>query len=134
MPLLLCVGARCQERGSRVMNRDERQHEPRRVVRGQLLIEHDLPAGRHAAAPFARPVRHGESRGAQLLEPVLLKGDEGFVGRAGLTAPPIGGYVVATPLPDLGAKVLEVGQEVQRSDLKVFTWPSSRRRRRWSGP
>ncbi len=40
----------------------EGQHQAGRVVRGQLLVEHDLLGRRHAAAPRRRPVGHGVAR------------------------------------------------------------------------
>ena len=54
MPSTLLVGARGEQGRRGVVDADERQHQPRRVVRGQLLVQHDLFGDRHAAAPFAR--------------------------------------------------------------------------------
>ena len=62
MASALLVGARRQQGRRGVVDSDERQHQPRRVVRGQLLVQHDLLGDRHAAAPLARPVRHGVTR------------------------------------------------------------------------
>ena len=79
LPALL-VGARGQQGRCGVVDADECEHQPRRVVRGQLLVEHDLLGHRHSAAPFARPVRYGEARTVQFGEPGLLEGDELLVG------------------------------------------------------
>lgn len=59
MPLPLLVGPRHQQRRGRVVDADEGQHQPRRVLRRQLLIQHHLLGDGHAAAPFGGPVRHG---------------------------------------------------------------------------
>src|SRR5690242_17866120 len=88
---------------------DERQYEPRCVMRGKLLVEHDLLGGGHAAAPLLGPVRYRVAGAAQLLEPGLLKAHEGVVADAGLRLPPIGGYVSRAPIADLGAKAFELG-------------------------
>ncbi len=55
---------------------DERQHQPRRVVGGQLLIQHDLLGHAHSAAPLRRPMRHRVSGPVQFGEPGLLEVDE----------------------------------------------------------
>ena len=61
VPSALLVGARDQQGRRGVVDADEGQHQPRRVVGGQFLVEHDLFGDRHAAAPLARPVRHREA-------------------------------------------------------------------------
>ena len=87
-----------EQRRRRVVDRHEGEHEAGRIVGRQLLVEHDLLGGRHAAAPLGRPVRHGVPGGPQLLEPVLLEGDELVLGHAGLRVPPPVGHVRATPV------------------------------------
>ena len=73
MASALRLGARGQQRGRRMVNADERQHQPWCVGCRKFLIQHDLFGHRQAAAPFARPVRHREPRGVQLGEPRLLE-------------------------------------------------------------
>ena len=97
MTLTLCLGAGGEQRRRRVVDRDEREHQPRRVMGGELLVEHDLLGGRHAAAPLAGPVRDGVTGRPQLLEPRLLERDELLVGRPGLVTPPAGRDLLAAP-------------------------------------
>ena len=115
VPLLLLGRAADQQRGRGVVDRDERQHQAGRVVRGQLLVEHDLLGGGHAAAPLGRPVRHGEPGGAELLEPRLLELDERVVGHAGLGGAPVGGDVGAAPVADAAAELLEIAHRTHPS-------------------
>ena len=67
----LLVGARGEEGGGGMVNGDERQHQPRGVVGGQLLVEHDL-LGRATsrlpirAANAARRNRPGVAPGTTL--------------------------------------------------------------------
>ncbi len=49
---------RLQQRGGGMVDGHERQHQPGRVVGGQLLEEHDLPPVDMPAAPLGGPVRH----------------------------------------------------------------------------
>ena len=98
----LLLGAGLEQRRRRVVDRHEREDEPGHVVRRQLLVEHDLLGRGHAAAPLGRPVRHGVAGTAQLLEPVLLEGDEVVLRHAGLRLAPPGGHVRLAPRPDLG--------------------------------
>ena len=48
----LLVGARGQQGRRGVVDADEGQHQPRRVVRGQFLVEHDLLGDRHVRRPI----------------------------------------------------------------------------------
>ena len=105
MPAALLVGARDQQCRRGVMDADERQHQPRRIVGGQLLIQHDLLGDRHAAAPLARPVRHGVARGVQLGEPRT----SGIATNSSSPTPvwagaPIGGDVRLAPGPHAAAR------------------------------
>ena len=109
MPSALLVGARDQQGRRGVVDPDERQHQPGRVVGGQFLVQHDLLGHRHAAAPFARPVRHREARAVQFGEPGLLEADELVVADAGLGRPPVARDVLFAPAAHLCAE-LELGR------------------------
>ena len=84
MPSTLLVGARGEQGRRGVVDADESQHKPRRVVGGQLLVQHNLLGNRHAAAPFVGPVRHRVPGAVQFGEPGLLEADELLVADAGL--------------------------------------------------
>ena len=109
------------------MDPDERQHQARGVVGGQLGVEHDLPVDRHPAAPFGRPVRDRVPGPVQFGEPGLLEGDELLVAGPGLGGAPVGGHVGATPLPHGGPEVVEVGGHRRCENSPV----SPRRPTRW---
>ena len=113
MSLPLLLGARGEQGGCRVVNCDECQDKPRRVVRGQLPVQEYLFGDRHPAAPLARPVRNREARAVQLCEPVLLESDEFLVAGAGLSMTPIVGYVLCTPRFDVGPELVEIGGHVR---------------------
>jgi hypothetical protein len=97
MAPLLLVGARGQQRRRGVVNPDERQHQPGRFVRRELLIQDDLLGDRHSAAPLPRPVRHGVARAVQFGEPILLEPNEFLVAGPGLTRTPVRGDVRFAP-------------------------------------
>jgi hypothetical protein len=105
LPLL--VGAGFEQRRGRVVDRHEGEDEAGGVVGRELLVQHDLLRDGHAAAPLRRPVGHGVAGATQLLEPVLLEGDEVLLGHAGLGVTPPGGHVSTAPGPHLGAEVVE---------------------------
>ncbi len=109
----LLVGARGEQCGCRVVDSDEREDKPRRVVGGKLLIQDDLLGNRHPAAPFARPVRYREARTAQLGEPPLLERDELLVADIGLRSSPVCGDVLVAPRSHRGAELVEAGRHVR---------------------
>ena len=104
MPGALVLGACDQQCRRGVMNADEREHQPRRIVGGQFGVEDDLLGDRHATAPLAWPVRHSEARRVQLGKPRLLKPGEFLVADPGLSRPPIARDVLLTPGTDVGAE------------------------------
>ena len=108
MPAALVVAARCQQSGRGVVDADECEHQPGRIVGGKLGVEHDLLGHAHATAPLRRPVRHGVTRGMQLAEPPLLEAREFFVVDAGLGRAPVRRDVFGAPVPHGGAKVVEI--------------------------
>ena len=118
MATTLLVGARHQQGRRRVVDADERQHQPGRVVRGQLLVQHDLFGDRHPAAPLGGPVRHRVSGAVQFGEPRLLEADEFVVVDAGLSPPPVGGDVLGTPRPHLVAKLFRLSVGHANSPVK----------------
>ncbi len=101
----LFFGTRDQQGGRGVVDSDEREHQPRRIVGGQLLVQHHLLGDRQPAAPFAGPVRDGEAGAVQLGEPRLLERDEFLVGCAGLGLTPIARDVVGAPRAHLLPKL-----------------------------
>ena len=142
MPGALVVGA-CEQQCRRgVMNADEREDQPRRIVGGQFGVEDDLLGDRHATAPLAWPVRYSEARRVQLGEPRLLKPGEFLIADPGLSRPPIARDVLLTPGTDVGAEPLEIGRHAYSpvrpplparrvSSSRVADNPSGSRRSGW---
>jgi hypothetical protein len=108
VPPPLLVGARAEQRRGRMVDRHERQHQPGRVVGGQLLVQHHLLGDRHAPAPLGRPVGYGPTCVPQFPEPRLLEGDEAVLAHAGLRLPPARGDVAPAPGPHLVPELARV--------------------------
>ena len=88
---------------------DERQHQPGRVVGGQLLVQDDLLADRHAAAPLRGPVRHRETGArAAPANQAFWNATNSSSRHAGLCLPPVGRHVVGAPLPHLGSELVQI--------------------------
>jgi hypothetical protein len=117
VPSTLLVRTRGEQGRRGVMDADEGKHEPRRVVRGQFLVEHDLFGNGHlpccssrpqSTAPFAGPVRYRVSGSVQFGEPGLLEADELRVPGTGLRLTPIPRNVLFAPRPDGRAELVEI--------------------------
>ena len=121
MAAALFFGARHQQGRRGMVDADEREHQPRRVVGGQLLVEHHLFGDRHSAAPLTRPVRDGVTRAVQRGEPRLLEGHEFLVGGAGLSLAPIARNVVDAPGAHLLPK-LSLCRRIRRILLHIFSF------------
>ncbi len=129
MPATLLVGAGGQQGRRRVVDRHEGQHQAGRVGGGELLVEHDLLGGRHAAAPLGGPVRDGVAGAAELGEPGLLEAHELLVPDAGLGGPPALGHVFAAPVAHRGPELSQIGRRCHgRRARSRRAW----RRWRWS--
>ncbi len=110
MPAALLVGTGDEQRRCGVVDADEGEDQPRRIVGGQLLIQHDLLGDRHAAAPLPWPVRYREACGVQFCEPCLLESGEFLVADPGLSGPPVRRDVLVTPGPHGGPELVEIGR------------------------
>ena len=122
MAAALFFGARHQQGRRGVVDADEREHQPRRIVGGQLLVEHHLFGDRHSAAPLARPVGNGVARAVQRGEPRLLESHEFLVGGAGLSLAPIARNVVDAPRAHLAAETELVQSESAEFSLHIFSF------------
>ncbi len=106
MPPALLLGAGDQQCRRGVVDPDERQHQSRCVVGGQLLVEHHLLVDGHAR----RPIRAGQCGTAY---PALCSSaNQAFWKRTnsssldpGLGRAPVGRDVLTTPGPHLLAKL-----------------------------
>ena len=111
VPPPLLVGAGGEQRRRGVVDRHERQHQPGRVVGGQLLVQHDLLGGRHAAAPLGRPVGHGVA-GARAAPGTTPSGRRRTRRRRTpvCAGAPVGGHVLAAPVAHLGPELVELAR------------------------
>ena len=142
MSAALLVGSGDEQGRCGVVDADECQDEPGRVVSGQFLIQHDLFGHGQATAPFAGPVRYGESRAVQFGEPGLLESDEFLLADAGLCLSPILRDVLFAPGPHGRAELGQIGAHAYRpvrpppptrrvSRSRVADNPSGSRRSGW---